>query len=294
MEKYDIDPTLCSLCVVEIVFLVYCFLGLPAPLASITLLSHSTSPRCWEVVGYIDLVLLLRSAIVLRGTGGKKDTIRLIAIIGAVAALCLLWSIAAENVRVVFVVGAAAAMFAFLITVILVHRDVAGAELCFVLIAVFVAVSGACVNPLQCGAYPLTEGPTAAAISQANEDDDLWITDHAVMGDLCVAQGAACISSVNTYPALSTWRSIGPTGTYEQIYNRYAHISVVPTHGEASFELRRSDAFVVAISLDDARKLGVTKWLTAADLSQYETDLVKAVEVSTVGSFKIWQLVDKD
>ncbi len=297
-EKRSLDPVLCALCVVELVFLVYSVVGLPGPLASITLLSHSTSTRCWEMVGYVDLILLVRSAVVLRAQApcaeaDDKRQGKLVAIVVALAALCLAASLAAENVRLLFVVGAAAAMFVLLASVVLMRRAAADAELCLLSVAVLVAVSGACVNPLQTGAYTLTDGATATAISQANGDADLWLADNSTLGDLCVAQGASCINSVNTYPTLDTWHKIDPNGEYEQVYNRYAHITVEATDGETTFELTAPDAFKLKINLDDARKLGVTKWVTSDDLSSYETDAVSAVEVADAGSYKIWELVDK-
>ncbi len=297
MDKRALDPAVCALCIVEIVILAYCVVGFPAPLASITLLSHSTPTRCWEMIGYVDLILLVRCAVCARQEGafdanGKPSV--LLGVVAGIAALCLVWSFCAENVRLLFVLGAAAAMFCLLVCIAGLLFGVEDCELCLLSIAVFVAFSGACVNPLQLGAYPLTDGPTATGISQATEDGDLWIADNAMLGDLCVAQGASCINSVNTYPTLSTWHLLDPEGSFEQVYNRYAHISVEPVQDETSFELTAPDAFTLRITLDDARKLGVTKWVTSADLSQYETDTVKAVEVSDAGSYKIWQLVDKN
>ena len=43
--------------VVSIVFLFYCSTGLPKPIAVATLLSHSTAPRCVDILGYVNILL---------------------------------------------------------------------------------------------------------------------------------------------------------------------------------------------------------------------------------------------
>lgn len=293
-EKRSLDPVLCALCAVEVVILVYSVVGLPGPLASITLLSHTTPTRCWEMTGYIDLILLARWAVSLQGANVEKgQPSRLLAVLGGVTVLCAAWSLAAENVRLLFVLGAAIGMFVLLASFVLLRSKDQDAQLCLLSIAVFVAVSGVCVNPLQVGAYTLTSGPSATAVSQANDEGDLWIADNSTLGDLCVARGASCINSVNTYPTLSTWHKIDEVGEYEQVYNRYAHITVEPTDAETTFELTAPDAFKLKLNLDDARKLGITKWITSDDLSAYDTNAVQAIEVADAGSHKIWKLVDK-
>lgn len=295
LGKRSLDPAVFALCIVEVAIIVYCVAGFPAPLAAITLLSHSTPTRCWEMIGYVDIILLIRSSVLIKREGtfnvGKK--LNFASIVVGIALLSLVWSFAAENVRFLFVAGAAAAMFCLLASAAFLSFDITYAELSLLSIAVFVAVSGACVNPIQRGAYTLTDGATATGISQANEIDDVWIADYAALGDLCIARGASCINSVNTYPALSTWHEIDDSGEYEQVYNRYAHINVEVTKDETSFELLQPDSFTLRITLNDARKLGVTKWISSSDLSQFETDTVKAVEVSTAGNYRIWQLIDK-
>lgn len=294
LKKEPLDPTLCSLSVVEAFLLFYCVVGLPAPIASITLLSHSGVTRCWEMIGYIDLILMLRwSALTYRKP--KNSTKRQqVFLTLAIAVLCIAWSISAENVRLLFTIGAGAAMTCLLASMVLMRLEVVGSDLCFFTIAVFVAISGACVNPLQYGAYALTQGPTATAISQSNNSNDLWIADNSILGDLCVSEGASCINSVNTYPSLSTWHTVDPDGKYEEVYNRYAHITVEPTYGKTSFELMSPDSFKLFISLDELRKLGVTKWISSKNLSDYSTDTTEAIAEETTGGYTIWRLVNVD
>lgn len=291
-NKRSVDPALCALCIVEVVLLIYCVVGLPAPIASITLLSHSGVTRCWEMIGYVDLILLVRWSSTACGSSETANKKMPIILMMGIVILSLVWSISAENVRLLFTIGSAIAMMCLLISIVLMRSHVTGSDLSFLTIAIFVAISGACINPLQSGAYTLTDGPTATAISQNNSDGDLWLADNSILGNLCIAEGASCVNSVNAYPALSTWHLVDQEGKYSDVYNRYAHITVEPTCAQTSFELMSPDSFQLIINLDDVRKIGVTKWISSNNLSDYNTDSTEAVEIGTAGKYKIWQLVE--
>lgn len=286
------DALLLSLAVVELALIIYCVCGLPKVLASLTLLGHSTERRVWQMVGYLDLLLVLRVATLDRceSTAGTAPKIALLIVASLLVSLA--FSLSSQNVRLLFVFGAALGMFCLLASLIGVHYGLRGSQTCLFLIGAFVCISGATVNPLQRGAAALTEGPTAMTIKDVNEEGDIWFADSSLLGDLCVAEGASCINSVNTYPALSIWKTLDAEGEYEDVYNRYAHIDIVPVSGATSFDSAAVDQFTVHINLDDARKLGVTKWITTLDLSRYETDSTGAVLVASVGDRKVWSLVE--
>ena len=247
------------------------------------------------MIGYLDLILLFRSTICMKGVLGLSNASAVVSVtIIVLAAACIGMAYFVQNVTTLFAFGSAVAMFCFLGSLLFISLKVNNSDFCLLSIAVFVAFSGLCVNPVQQGAYALTEGDTAMAISEVNSECDNWIAGNSALGDLCIAQGASCINSVNTYPSLSMWRKIDPSGIYVDVYNRYAHITVQPTEEASSFELVAPDAFTVHLSLEDALKLGVTKWITSDDLSMYDTEKVKATLVSNAGSNKIWQLEDSD
>ena len=286
------DSLLLSLAVLELALIIYCVCGLPRVFASLTLLAHSTERRVWQMVGYLDLILVFRVASLGRCESKDGSDLRIALLIVASLLVSLAFSLSAQNVRLLFVYGSALGMFCLLASLVGIHYGIRGSQTCLLLIGVFVCISGATVNPLQKGAPPLTEGPTATAIKNANEEGDIWFADSSLLGDLCVAEGASCINSVNTYPALSIWKTIDTEGKYENVYNRYAHIEVVPVSGASSFDSAVGDQFTVRINLDDARKLGVTKWITKLDLSSYKTDSSEAILVASTGDYKVWKLVE--
>ncbi len=289
-DRQKPDTILLSLAMVELAFIVYCVFGLPRILASLTLLSHSTERRVWQMAGYLDLVLLFRAASICQCDIKEGCRFKFAALVVVSFLLSLFFSLASDNIRLLFVCGAALGMFCLLVSLAGVHYGLQGSQTCLFLIGMFIFITGATVNPLQKGASVLNEGPTATTIRENNEVGDIWFADSSLLGDLCVAEGAACINSVNTYPALSTWRTLDAKGEYEDVYNRYAHIDVVPVVGSSSFSTAVGDQFTVRVNLDDARKLGVTKWISSLDLTEYKTDSTEAVLIASVGDYKIWEL----
>ena len=196
------------------------------------------------------------------------------------------------NIRLALVVLNAVGMFCLLAALILIRGKVPGANVALLVVSVLVALSGAAVNPVQHGAGALTDSDTASAVREYSDSDDLWIAEGSVLGDLCIANGASCINSVNTYPRLDMWSTLDPNGMRKSVYNRYAYIVVAPTTKATTFELNSADFFTVELNLDDARKIGITKWLISIDLAEYDTESTRAVKVADAGPYSIWELED--
>ena len=293
-KKSKADPVLLPLAIVELVFLIYCFVGLPDILSTVTLLSHSTSGRVLQMMGYVDLILLFRMAT--NGadsiSDGKARTTGLMISLFAVAALSVAGAASGGNIRLALVALNAVGMFCLLAALILIRGKAPGANVALLVVSILVALSGAAVNPVQHGAGALTDSDTASAVREHSDSDDLWIAEGSVLGDLCIANGASCINSVNTYPRLDVWSALDPDGIYKGVYNRYAHIAVVPTTEATIFELNSVDSFIVKLGLDDARKIGITKWLVSVDLAEYDTESTRAVKVADAGPYSIWELED--
>ena len=293
-KKSKADPILLPLAIVELVFLIYCFVGVPDVVSTVTLLSHSTSGRVLQMTGYVDLILLFRLATGAADnlSGGKARITELIISFIVVAALSVAGAVCGDNIRSTFVVFAVAGMFCLLGSLVFIRGRVPGANVALLAVSVLVAFSGAAVNPVQHGASALTESDTASAIREYSASDDLWVAEEAVLGDLCIANGASCVNSVNTYPHLDAWSVLDPNETYKSVYNRYAHIAVVPTTDATAFELNSADSFTVKLNLDDARKIGITKWLSSVDLAEYGTESTRVVKVADAGNYSIWKLED--
>ena len=121
-------------------------------------------------------------------------------------------------------------------------------------------ISGGLVNPIRSGASDVTEIPALQEIRKIDaEEHGLWavISDYPRI-NIPVLAGVPCINSTNIYPNLEAWRTLDIQGVNEDIYNRYAHISMsLKADGPAEFSLLGPDYFHLDITLDDLRKLGV-------------------------------------
>lgn len=292
LARKRVDPVLVGLAIVEIVFIIFCFVGLPGILASISLLSHSTEGRVWQMTGFLDLILVFRVATKYEEWHVQGFSPLLCVSVALACAFSFACAAFADSFRISFMVLAAVAMACLLTSMLFIHFNISGASWALFSVAVLVALSGAAVNPVQQGAPALLDGQTASAVKGVNASDDIWVADGSLLGDLCIANGASCINSVNTYPQLNTWKKLDPKGKFERCYNRYAHISIEATTGKVSFEVTAADSITVKLNLDDARKIGVTKWLTSTDLTQFATDTTRAVKVCDAGPFAIYELRD--
>jgi len=104
-----------------------------------------------------------------------------------------------------------------------------------------------------------------------------------------VANGASVINSVNTYPNLELWSALDSDGSYSDVYNRYAYIDCA-IGDETNFELIFPDHFAVTLTAEDVRATGATYWLSAKDLTVWNTDDVSFEPVETSGPYTVYKI----
>jgi hypothetical protein len=111
------------------------------------------------------------------------------------------------------------------------------------------------VNPVAAGLGPILETRFFAEVSRVvrGDPDARWVvygSDN--VADLCKAAGAYVFNGTQVVPPLDDLRLLDPSGASRTIYNRYAHIEVLPVRGAGvRFELRQSDAYRIGINPDD-------------------------------------------
>lgn len=325
-----LDVTSVALMAAEAVLVLYCLVGLPELLGTVTLLSHSLNVRVAQIVGFADLLLGVRAVALWGGPAGlpavapgaaagahfrTEGVVREPAPRAASAPRKLPWPVllaldaaagAALGATSALCAGLApelAVLLALIALCLLVAAQLAargeddGGAL--VAASLVVLLAGASVNPVQVGADALIKNPSRAAIAQVAESDPeaLWASEYSFLGQLCITAGAPCVNSVNTYPALERWRQVDTGASDERAYNRYAHISVVPTTAPTSFERGEwdpPDTFTVRLSLADMARMGVRYY---ASLAQELPDAQGSVDgwrlelLRRDGAVTIWQLV---
>jgi len=137
-------------------------------------------------------------------------------------------------------------------------------------------VSGVSVLPLARGTDALTEKPLSYAISDIVTADPTakWCTyGDSYSAQFLIANGAPCITSVNYMPNMELWQTLDPTGQYDEVYNRYAHITCQPTQETTSFALLGPDHFLLRLSYSDFQTAQVKYLLGLAPLTEESAEV---------------------
>jgi hypothetical protein len=137
----------------------------------------------------------------------------------------------------------------------------------FSLFLAFTLISTYYVNPLYRGLSPLLGNRVSETIQRLQQEDPqaAWVVyDDFRFGNYLAANGARVLNGTYYYPNLEFWSQFDPNHNYEEIYNRYAHILVLPAeNNKIKFKLPQNDLVQMNISpcsaiLDD---LGIKYYL---------------------------------
>jgi hypothetical protein len=165
------------------------------------------------------------------------------------------------------------------------------------LLMLFVAVivpTGLTVNPIQIGDSFLTDSNIVSAVREANDSSSaqspLWVAvdAHLSTGNLCTDAGAATINCTNIVPNLDLWHRLDPSHEYEDVYNRYAHITVKLTTDPTSFELVQADFFCLHLNYGDLKTLGITNVISGTSLEDDPDSGVSFQETAQVDGYHIY------
>lgn len=287
-----------SLCVillaVSALLFAYVFIGFPELAAKLTLLSFSTPNRALPVLHLAQLLLLYRSLSLLN----QPLSARAVCLLSGISWLCILIPARAYSKDYLgtafFAAGAAAMLLLILLFSAMTGRKRVQ-KLLTLSSGLAVFFTGILVNPVQHGIAELTESGAYQMISAVVEGDStgLWLVENGgyPMINLPLTAGAPTINSTNVYPCLERWRLFDGDSSSEDIYNRYAHITVNLSHGETSFEpLTSADGFTLSLNPADLKTLDVSYILTFRDLSEFNGESVQFTKLDEQGSFLIYQV----
>ena len=152
-------------------------------------------------------------------------------------------------------------------------------------------VTSGLVNPIRLGSNDVTEIDELQAVSDIVEmdSDAIWaIEDEMPLINTLLMVGARTINSTNVYPDLDKWNILDPTGEFDYIYNRYAHITIelVDDESEANiFELLYPDAFKLNITIDQMRLLNI-KYL----FTKKEHNIDDLVLINQINDYYIYKV----
>lgn len=289
------DKLLIILMVISIFLELWIIVGFPSILAQITLMSYSTALRTAQIVGFVNLILLIRSLSIMRKSIGLKWAV----ITSVVSILCVMFAVTSYNLEYWNKMMFAISMIFFFILFFLVLRfKQKYAESIFIFVScVILVISTLLVNPVRSGVGNIYDLRVVKEINEIQEKEPkaLWVVEGMDYPRINVGimTGAPTINSTNIYPDIERWRKIDSTGEYIDVYNRYAHISIeVIEIDSPKFELTNPDCFKVFLTLDDLLELDVKYIFTMNTLegsSKVNVSLLKSWD-----QYKIYELIEND
>lgn len=144
-------------------------------------------------------------------------------------------------------------------------------------------VTGCTVNPISRGIGSMTNKVVvneAKQLAQAEPAAYFMVDDEMfAIPNLLAANGIKTVGATSFYPDMDRWRLLDPDGAYEDIYNRYANMTVVLTDGETEFEQTSPDSMKIYLSYDDLGKLGIRYILSHRALDEVDAGVVKFQKV---------------
>ena len=290
------DSLLIILLILQGLLLIIYTLPVPEILTKVTLLSMSTPNRALIAIQFLNILLLLRSCIWLHIQGKAYKVI----VGGLVCAVGVTWIFAAniDDIPLSFFMMVGMALLFFTVSVLVwrAHRSERILRWMCLLVLTIGLIGGGLVNPVQKGLDFIEKSVLLDEIESvvAEDPDGKWIVEGMQYPNtnLTLLAGASTINSTNVYPAMERWNQLDPSGKYEDVYNRYAHILINLQEGETEFSLLYPDSFQVSVNTEDMKTLNVSYILSQNELEQYsdicaEIEKVKTIEAGQMFIYKV-------
>lgn len=288
---------------INIVFLLYIVFPFPPLVAKLSLLSFSTGARVLGIYGILNIFILTRS---ISQFNRKKIAINKALILSLITTILLCYiswknssdylmqtaSSYNETLSKAVLIITSVVIFVFIFSLCIKNKKIGG----LALIVIFF-LSGVLVNPVRVGSDTLFKSKLVQEIKK-NADGN-WIVDSSLsaipFNNLPIVAGVSTINSTNSYPNLKLWKLLDTTKENENIFNRFAHITIeLKTDDQIEFSLFAPDAMLVKLPISDLKKMNVNKILSQNDLSQMSTDKVEFRLLTEIDNFKIFEVIYHD
>ncbi len=288
------DPFLIGMLILNGILILWCIFSWPLWFAKLSLLSFSKPVRAFLAVGFLNLLLLFRAMAIVK-TSPPKWVKAIIAL--GLASLMTGGAILVYEGYLDLKLGVISFVLMVVSFLILINGNRDWAKKALLILSLFIAfIGGAFVNPLVSGLDIIEEQKIIHEIKAITADDNgLWIYESGEdtgfpVNNLPLLGGAPTINSTNVYPNLERWRQLDPDGSDEDIYNRYAHISMnlSDEKNKESFVLESPDLFRVNLKIADLKTLEIDYILTKRNLSEFSGDDVSLEELAHENGFRIY------
>ena len=256
------------LLIVEIPMIIYTTIGLPPIVAKLLLFTHSTSVRMIDILGYVQVILIVRLLSFYRDEKHIKPVVGgIVAVVFACESVLICRHSFPDYLNKYWMILLFVLIFILSFYLMTNYKD-KGFKKFGILISVVSICSGICVRPISIGLSSVYAKPAAQEIQKIVSTDpkSKWVTIGGIeTPSFTVMCGAPTINFVNTYPNLKLWHTLDPDKKYEKIYNRYEHVKVILTQEDTSFALLQNDYITLNLSYKDLKKAKVKYVFTNGD-----------------------------
>lgn len=282
------------LLIVEIPMIIYTTSGLPPIVAKLLLFTHSTSVRMIDILGFVQVILIVRLLFFYKDEKHIKPIVGgIVAIVFACESVLICKYSFTDYLNKYWMILLFVLIF-FLSFYLMTNYKGKGFKKFGILISVVSICSGICVRPISIGLSSVYAKPAAQEIQKivSTDPNSKWVTIGGIeTPSFTVMCGAPTINFVNTYPNLKLWHTLDPDKKYEKIYNRYEHVKVLLTQEETSFELIQNDYITLNLSYKDIKKAKVKYVFTNGDCDiDFDNGYVKFDKVYDESGVNIYKI----
>lgn len=259
------DKYLISLLFLFLFFFLYGVIGFPEYIAKITLLSNTPSYRLEYVLGFISILILLRSLSFLRSIEFSFFD-KLVVFVAIVINAIFLFTVSSWvgiGGYTLIILEVLLVLLVFLISIKKTSslRNSISSNILFSVIFLCL-IPGLCINPVQKGIRFLENIPEVKIMNSLDKHRSVVASNIRCLTRMSSYAGVKSLG-VQVYPIYSLWETIDPSHISEDVWNRYAHICVfIKAQGDPEFILTAPDSLNVYLSIKDLKKMGVNYFAT--------------------------------
>lgn len=272
---------------------VFAFIGFPDWLAKISLLSFCLPERPLLAIGFIDILLLIRSLSITE----KSMKIWKAAIVSVILSAVVVFICHKLNSAYIGIYSCILlfAMCGYLFFFALEYNTKYGKYLFTLGIIGTMFIAGFTVNPIVKGTDMIEDSKILAAVEkQDSEEEGIWLVEAIGFPgpNYLTMAGVSTINSTHAYPNLDFCKKLDPEGKYEKVYNRYAHIYIEVVEKEApeKFVLMAPDTYHIYLTADELEKLNIKYIFTVRIMENYENENVSFELLYDVDTYRIYKV----
>lgn len=284
------DKLLFGLLALYFIMVIFYFVPLPEFLLDITLRGHVRNIRLYSVIGFLGVLILIRSISSLKELKPKK----LIVISSFILSVIVVYlsTFSYEGYYMTWMLLILVVFYTVFISIIFMSSSPEGKKIFLIACIVLAFLTGALVNPIDHGVDVVYESNYIHEVENIvhNDPNGVWVVQDLYFNSL-LPVGAKTINSVNTYPDLEKWHTLDPSHQYENVYNRYAHIAVIlHNDSDTQFGLISQDIIHLNINVNDLEKLNVSYFATPKNLEEFSNENVTFVKIYSEGPYNIYNV----